>query len=107
MGFGLGKPDLTPLRLQVVFQELENLLPPLRRLLMPDVIAQEFPAFGMTLFGVPLLQLRVDEIQSFDWRQLVLESGQPEMSARGDQRVDLRCREVLEQARDEVVDAMR
>jgi hypothetical protein len=89
------------------FEELDDLLPSFGSLLMPDVIAQEFPAFGMTLFGVHLLQLRVDEIQSFDWRQLVLESGKPEMCARGDQRVDLRCREVLEQARNEVVDAMR
>jgi hypothetical protein len=102
-----GSSDPTGFPLQLLFQELDDLLPSFRRLLMPDVVAKQFPSFRMTEFGVDLLQLRVDQIQAFDRRQLVLQTRQPEMGPRRDQRVDLSGRKPLEQAWDEVIHAMR
>ena len=52
------------------------------------------------------MQLAVDDVQPFDRRQLVLQPGKAEVGARSDERIDLRRREMLEQARHVVVDAV-
>ena len=57
--------------------------------------------------GVDVLQFTVDEVETLDGGQLVLQAGQPEMGAWCDEGVDLGRREVLQQARHVVVHAVR
>ena len=76
--------------LEKALQEGDDLLSPFRGLDVGDVIAQQLPALGMALLGVDARELAVDDVEALDRRQLVLETGEAEMGARRDERVDLR-----------------
>src|SRR6185503_8129200 len=63
--------------------------------------------FRMTELRIHLLQLAIDHIQSFNWCQLIAKPCQAKMRARGNERVDLRCREVVQQSGDEVIQPVK
>ena len=83
-----------------------SLLASLGRFLVANIVAQKLPALRLPHLLIHASQVAIDDVESFDWRQLVLKAGEAEVSARRDERVDLRCREVLEERRDVVVNAV-
>ena len=69
---------------------------------MRHLVPQELPALRFARARVDLLQLAVDTIQTRRRCERIEVAGQPEVRARCDQRIDLRCGEVLQQRRNEV-----
>ena len=62
--------------LQLPLQKRDDLLPPLRRLLVTDVVAEQLPSLGMSEAGVDALQFGVDDVEALDRRELVLQPGE-------------------------------
>ena len=73
---------------------------------MPTVLAEQPPRLGLAGVRVRVVQFDVDPVEAERRRELVVVPGQREVRPRGDQGVDLRGREVLQQRRDVVVDAV-
>src|SRR5688572_7913799 len=93
------------LRYQMALQKRENFLAAFSSFLVADVVAEQLPPLGMPEAGVDALHLGIDDVEAFDRREPVLEAGEPEVRPRRDERVDLRCREFLQQPGDEVIHA--
>ena len=52
---------------------------PSGRLVVRDVVAQELPPLGMAHRGVGAGELAIDDVESLDRRQLVLQAGEAEV----------------------------
>src|SRR4029453_7181669 len=87
-------------------QERDDFLPTFRRFHVRDVVAQELPPLRMALPGVDLLQFTIDDVETLHRRQIVLESGESEMRAWRDERIDLCGGEMIKEIRDEVVETV-
>jgi hypothetical protein len=87
-------------------QEGDDLLSACRSFLVSDIVACEAPVPGGPQCRIDFAQFLVDDIQSFGWCKGVLRPRQREVRARCDQHIDVGRREVLEQTRNVIVDAV-
>ena len=73
---------------------------------VPNLVAQQLPGLGGAGVGIGLFQCCVNAIQAGGRREVIVIPCQAQVRARGDEGIDLRGGEMLEQARHVVIDAV-